>query len=156
MLLKMNKNIPKVIPILISANKKVFLKNHDFSYMSSAKKEAINISKVSNLLALIFHISSWVFQMRRPSFFLKLGYGALTLLLEMKRVLINCQPNEAGYWIYRTCCSTMAGLPEITQILAFLLAAVTNVKVEMTEISFLALSQDTNWHNDPSCGSYNT
>lgn len=48
------KNISRVTSMLILANKKVLSKKQDFSFLSSTKKEAIIITKLSNLLPLSF------------------------------------------------------------------------------------------------------
>ena len=43
------KGIPRVTSILMSANKNIFSKKQNFSSLSSIKKEAITMLKLSNL-----------------------------------------------------------------------------------------------------------
>lgn len=67
-LLKIKNSIFKATFMLISANRKVFLKNQDFSTLSSIKKDTIIISKILSLKLLIFWVPTLVFQMLKPSF----------------------------------------------------------------------------------------
>lgn len=55
-LLRIRTNILRVMMMLMSANKKVFLKNQDFLFLSSTKKGGITISKISSLMPSIFKI----------------------------------------------------------------------------------------------------
>lgn len=67
-LLMLKKGILKVISIFMLANKKIFSKNQDFLSLSSIKKKAITIAKVSSQLPLIFWVQIIVFQMWRLNF----------------------------------------------------------------------------------------
>lgn len=88
-LLKVRKNISKIIFILILANKKVFFKNQNFSSLLSIKKEQITMPKVSSLLLSIFYISTLIFSIWQKKFFTKLDYIAITLLPKLIKTLIN-------------------------------------------------------------------
>lgn len=80
-LLKMRNDILKATIIHMSVNKKLSFNNRNISSLSSIEKEAITIPKISRRLLSIFLAPTSVFQIWRLSFFAKLGYIALILLL---------------------------------------------------------------------------
>lgn len=72
-LLKVRNDIPKVIFILMLANRKVLLKNQDFSFLLSSKKKTITILKLFSLLPSIFWAPTSVFQTWKLNFLIKLS-----------------------------------------------------------------------------------
>lgn len=70
-LLKIRKNIPKTISMLMFTNKKVFFKNQDLLSLFCTWKETITISKVFSLKSSIFWAPTLMAQVLRPSFLVK-------------------------------------------------------------------------------------
>lgn len=84
-LLRIKKDIPSIMSILIFAKKKVFSKNRGCSILLFIKKNAITISSILSLELLIFSVLTLVIQIKKFIFLTKLSFMIFLLFLELMR-----------------------------------------------------------------------
>lgn len=79
-LVKVRKDILTIITMLISTNRKVFLKKRNLSSLFFIKKKTIIIAKISSLLSLIFQVLTLILLILGASFLIKLSCITLSSL----------------------------------------------------------------------------
>ena len=103
--LQVKKSIIKTICKLILATRKISPKNLIQLVLFITEKAITTISKVSSVVPSIFYASTFVNLMRKPSSVAKVGWMALTSLLESRSVDTNTDffRKMIGYRMQETC-----------------------------------------------------
>ena len=145
MLLMIKMNMSRTISILISANKNVSSKKQNLLSLSSSKKEAITIPKISSFESSIFWIPTIVARTQRPSFFAKSKLIALTFLPKLIKAWIDSYCTHIEYCIQRTHYSSDldSGLKTgLRGLECSILGLVIYVEVTKTDTSFMVTYWD--------------
>ena len=171
----MRKDIPRTPSRLILATKKISSKNLTRLALSVTEKVTTTLPKVSSVVPSIFYALTSIGLTERPSFLVKVGWMALTLLPESKSTDTGTDFfwKVMGYQMHGTCKrfsgflpllllpsipvpagSTASAVPTIS-----FLVSVIGKEVARTDTSFLTLlldSKETSWSNDLSGNSCST